>query len=276
MSLSPADMLNELQPIAEPDDQGAPCAPRPAPPAARAARGGGARPPTDKQDTVLASISSCYFRLRRGLALIALLFPVVLWLRAGPGDLRTSISAYYHVAGDGGFLTTRDLFVGVMCAVGAFLYFYKGYSKREMAALNAAGLAALLIGLVPVDYPYDPDHWPSAAGLVHNLASLIFFLAIAYVCLRRSHDTLELIGDEGRRARFGRAYRLLGALMIVAPLTATGLHLLIPKEADQAYWVLAIEVAAIWVFASFWLVKSREIKAIEHQRRGVGLNLRGL
>ena len=270
MSLSPADMLNELQDIAEPDDQAAPSTPPRAPPAPR---GSGACPPADKEHAVLASISSCYFRLRRGLALIALLFPLVLWLRAGPGDLRTSISAYYHVSGDGGFLTTRDLFVGVMCAVGAFLYFYKGYSKREMAALNAAGLAALLIGLVPVDYPYDPDNWPSAAGLVHNFASLIFFLAIAYVCLCRSHDTLELIGDQRRRARFGRAYRLLGALMIVAPLTATALHLLIPREADQAYWVLAIEVAAIWVFASFWLVKSREIRAIERQRREVGLNL---
>lgn len=269
MSLGPADMLNELH-IADPADQDVPAVPWPA---ALAPRGGDACPPVvDKEHAVLASISSCYFRLRRGLALIALLFPVVLWLRAGPADLRTSISAYYHVSGDGGFLTTRDLFVGVMCAVGAFLYFYKGYSKREMLALNAAGLAALLIGLVPVDYPYNPDNWPSAAGLAHNFASLIFFLTIAYVCLCRSHDTLELIGDRRRRAHFGRAYRLLGALMIVAPLTATALHLLIPKEADQAYWVLAIEVAAIWVFASFWLVKSREIRAIERQRREIGLN----
>ena len=226
------------------------------------------RPPVPgKEQAVLASISSCYFRLRRGLALIALLFPILLWLRAGPGELRTSISAYYHVAGDGSFLTTRDLFVGVLCAVGAFLYFYKGYSRREMVALNLAGISALIIALVPVDFPYNPDAWPSPPGLVHNFGSLFFFLAIAYVCLCRSHDTLELIADERRRARFGGVYQLLGALMIVAPLAATGLHLLIPREADEAYWVLAIEVAAIWVFASFWLVKSREIKAIERQLR---------
>jgi hypothetical protein len=155
----------------------------------------------------------------------------------------------------------------VLCAVGAFLYFYKGYSKREMAALNVAGIGAIVIALVPVDYPYNPVGWPSAVGLVHNVASLIFFAAIAYVCLARSHDTLELISDAARRARFNMLYRALGALMILAPLTATILHLLIPKEADEAYWVLAIEVAGIWVFAAFWLVKSREIRAIERQRR---------
>lgn len=224
--------------------------------------------PADRHEAVLASISSCYFRLRRGLALIALLFPLVLWLRAG--ELRTSISAYYHAPADGFFPSTRDLFVGVLCAVGAFLYFYKGYSRREMIALNAGGLAAIVIGLVPVDYPYNPDGWPSAVGLTHNVASLIFFVAIAYVCLARSRDTLSLVEDPERRARFASVYSVLGTLMIAAPATATILHLLIPRAADEAYWVLAIEVAGIWVFAAFWLVKSREIRALEAQRRRRG------
>ncbi len=56
-------------------------------------------------------------------------------------------------------------------------------------------------------------------------------------------------------------------MLVAAPAPATILHLLIPRAADKAYWVLAIEVAGIWVFAAFWLVKSREIRALEEQRR---------
>jgi hypothetical protein len=156
----PEDLLEGLeQPVAgalaDAVHRAAPFAPAHAP-APNVASAPGSR----KEQAVLLSISSSYFRLRRGLALIALVFPILLWLRGGPDELRTSISAYYHAPPDGIFPSTRDLFVGVLCAVGAFLYFYKGYSKRKMAALNAAGIAALVIALVPVDYPYNPDRWP--------------------------------------------------------------------------------------------------------------------
>jgi hypothetical protein len=233
-----------------------------------ASAGGGAGP-------VYESISGSYFLLRRGLAGLAFLFPIALWLLAGPEHLQRSISAYYHFhhVPDGGTSlpgtgAMRDLFVGVLWAIGAFLFFYKGYSKKEDWALDVAGIAAILIALFPMD-------WPAEAGTftntVHFASAVTFFLAIAYVCLFRPGDTLELLKDAERRRWFKRAYGLLGTLMVVLPLSLFALHLLadpldlLAEDADETYVVLAVEWAAIWVFSVYWFVKSREIALIERQ-----------
>lgn len=221
--------------------------------------------PTGDHDAVLAGISSSYFRLRRGLAVITLAFPIVLWLGAGPGDLQGSLSAYYHFARVGigggsafGAGTMRDVFVGVLWTIGSFLFFYRGYSRPENWMLNLAGAAAVAVSLSPMDWPTGSPL--SLHGRIHAAAAVVFFLAIAYVCIVRSGDTLALLPEATRR-RFARRYRILGTLMIAAPLTVVAIHLLAPQPSSPVVW--AIEVAGTWTFAVFWLVKSREIALIE-------------
>jgi hypothetical protein len=216
-----------------------------------------------------ASISASYFTLRRGLAILALIFPVALVVGAGAGHLQASISAYYHFSiahpqtyGAGAM---RDVFVGVLWAIGAFLFFYRGYSTREDRALDVAGVAAVLIATVPMDWPARSLAEPSVRAMIHTAASVIFFLAIAYVCLFRPGDTLALVRDATRRQRFKRGYALLGALMVAIPLGLVALHYVFPVAADHNRLVFFVEAAAIYVFSAFWLVKSREIAAIEKQ-----------
>lgn len=219
--------------------------------------------PPDDRKAILASISSSYFRLRRGLALVAFALPLVLWLGAG-GRLQGSISAYYHyarnpVATGGG--TMRDVFVGALWMIGSFLAFYRGYSRSEDRALNVAGLAALLIAVCPMDWP--PGAAATVAGRIHNGSAVVFFLIIAYVALFRSGDTVALL-DDGAQRRFTAFYRTLGGLMVVLPLGAVALHLLLPNPESRVVW--AVEVSGIYVFAAFWLTKSREIALIERSR----------
>src|SRR4051812_46828069 len=79
----------------------------------------------DDRAAVLASITASYFYLRRGLAALGFAFPLVLWLGADPRHLQTAISAYYHYAPGGsayGGGVMRDLFVGILWAVGAGLF----------------------------------------------------------------------------------------------------------------------------------------------------------
>ncbi len=228
------------------------------------------RDDSDRDDALSDSISASYFLLRRGLALLGFAFPIVLWLGAGPADVQTSISAYYHHDADGplayGMGTMRDVFVGVLWAIGTFLFFYKGYSRAEDWALDVAGLAAVLVALFPMDWPPAADTARTVTAHVHYASAVTFFFAIAFVCLFLSGDTLKLMRDADRRRSFERTYRVLGALMIIVPLVVLLLHYL--SRADRSLVVLLIEIAGIYVFSAFWLVKGREIAILERQRAG--------
>ncbi len=228
-------------------------------------------PPADvsearKRGEVLASITASYFFLRRGLAFLALAFPVALWLLAGFQD---SLSAYYHcsrggcgtVAGTG---AARDVLVGVLWAAGTFLIFYRGYSRREDWALNLAGIAAAGVAFFPADFNRAAGEGRSMIGKLHFTSGLIFFLAIAFVCIFCSGDTLKLLKDEAKRVWFKRLYSGLGMAMVAVPAGVAALHYLLDPP-DRNYAVYGVEVAGLVVFSAYWLFKSKEIALIEEQ-----------
>src|SRR5258705_1028077 len=170
--------------------------------------------PKSLQEHILGT----YFDLRRGIALFGFALPVLLagvgWILGIP--IQGSISAYYHAtaiavscrvtatalpAG-----TLRNEFVGILIAVGAFLFLYRGFSRSENIALNLAGIFSVVVALVPTTWPTcGPDRIT-----VHGTAAVFFFLSIAYVCLFRARDTLSLIEDPNRRAKDGLWYNSLG------------------------------------------------------------------
>jgi hypothetical protein len=222
-----------------------------------------------RENAILKNISASYFLLRRGLAALAFALPILLWLGAGPDHLQGSISAYYHFSAAGdphyGAGTVRDILVGILWAAGAFLFFYKGYSWKEDWALNVAGVAAVCLALFPMDWPSSDTAQPSLVSIAHSVSAVLLFLAMAYVCLFQTGDTLELMEDKARQLKFKRAYAVLGTLMIVLPLTVVALHYLLDSPTGNSSLTFSVEVAGIYVFASFWLVKSSEIAILERQ-----------
>jgi hypothetical protein len=220
---------------------------------------------TEDEDALYRSISVTYHMLRLLMAGVALVFPLALWLRTEPRALLASLSAYYHYddpastaygAGD-----ARDIFVGVLWAVGAALVVYRGYSRREDWALNLAGLCAIAVALFPMDWMAAGQSWTDR---LHYAAALIFFLMIAFVCLAESRTTLALVRDGTRRRALATTYKVLGALMIALPTLAVALHLLSEDRANaKTTWL--VEVSGIEVFALFWAVKSWEIRKIEQE-----------
>jgi hypothetical protein len=207
-----------------------------------------------------------YTNLRVGVALIAFVFPVLLW---GGGEwlkipLQDSMSAYYHATVDG--QSMRNWFVGILFAVGAILYLYKGYSPQESLALNVAGAAAIGIAIFPMEW----DCVDECKITMHGISAVLFFLSVAYVCIFCASDTLLLMKDGVREKRFRMYYRLIGTGLILSPIIAAVLTLLrepilgvsLPKESDpfQSYTFFA-EAVGIWMFASYWLLKSWEISS---------------
>ena len=87
-----------------------------------------------------------YLALRKAVGWIGILLPFVLMtglivLFREKTVLKT-ISLYYHS-------DMRDLFVGALCAIALFLFFYKGYSKWDNRAANLAAFFALGIAFFP-------------------------------------------------------------------------------------------------------------------------------
>ena len=207
-------------------------------------------------------VAATYHSIRTGIALVAIALPFVLWIggawRAGL-PLQQSMSAYYHSA-------MRDVFVGVLCAVGIVLYLYKGFTRLENYALNLAGFFVVGAALVPTQA--DGGASDNSVSL-HGTFAVLFFLCIAYVCIFRASDTLSEVRDAQKRKRYRRAYKTMGLAMVVSPLLAVLLTLLLQPGSEMRSTIFVVETFAVLVFGSYWTVKSFEIKGSKVDRRAI-------
>jgi len=209
-------------------------------------------------------ILGTYFTLRIGIAVVAILFPLILWIGgyfyAGL-QLQDSMSAYYHAATDG--KSMRDWFVGILFAVAIFLYLYKGYSAAENIALNCAGALAVGIAIFPME-------WNCGGACknfsIHGFCAISFFLCIAFVCIRCASDTLGLILDENIKLRYRRRYKLIGLVMIASPAIAFALSVLARQYSSYTFIAEALGILA---FAAYWLTKSRELSITQAEGKAL-------
>ncbi len=207
-----------------------------------------------------AHITATYRALRAGLVALGLALPWVLWIggRLAGDPLQRSMSAYY-------FTPMRDVFVGTLFAVAALLVLYKGYTVIEDRVLDLAGVLLAGVALFHADPPGCGAAGPPVNP--HGVLAVLFFACIAYVGVFRASDTLGLVHDAARAARFRRTDRLLGALMIASPLVAVVLRLALQAPGGGARSLAFFaEATGTTVFAVYWLVKSREIALTDSER----------
>ncbi|WP_103339493.1 DUF998 domain-containing protein [Amycolatopsis sp. CA-126428] len=199
---------------------------------------------TSPQNTLVHS----YLFLRRAIGLIGLALPFVLILGkqlVQGGDLIGSLSGYYYTE-------LRDVLVGAMCAVGVFLLAYYGHDFVDNVASTVAGLGAIGLALFPTAPDHDVTAWDRTAGVLHWVFAAVFFLSLAYFCLRLfPHDGEQPPGT-------GVVYRVCGVvilacLVLIAVTKALGLlPALLP-----ALWLEAVAVEA---FGVAWLVKGQTLE----------------
>lgn len=204
-----------------------------------------------KSDELQNHIFATYLTLRIGVAVIGIGFPFLLWIGGVVLGIpfQDSMSAYYHASADEHSM--RNWFVGLLFAIGALVYLYKGYSRQENYALNFAGAFAIGIAVFPMA-------WPQSSGVsIHGICAVLFFLCIAYVCIFRASDTLHLLKDPVREKRYRMLYRQIGIGMILFPLIALLLTMVFRQFSAYTFFA---EATGIWVFAAYWLLKSRELK----------------
>jgi hypothetical protein len=222
------------------------------------------RPQLSIQDHIIKTYAS----LRLGIGLLAIALPIIL---AGGGSVlygmtpQDSISAYYHafvptellpnvlaISGNG---LMRNWMVGILWAVGVFLILYRGYGRRENIALNIAGVFLIMVAMFPMEWTCGSTCAPVS---IHGISALVFFIAIGYVCIFRSGDTLTQFTNAADRQFYKRCYRIIGLAMWVFPVTVIILNRF-EIHPFGTRTVFFVEVIGIWVFAAYWLLKSYEL-----------------
>ena len=199
-----------------------------------------------QQDSLVHS----YLFLRRAIGFVGVALPVVLvaGVLVTRGEFLDSISGYYYSS-------MRDVFIGAMCAVGAFLLSYRGYDRLDNLTATGAGVAAVGVALFPTTPPDTHSPTQGVVGVVHLVFASVFFLALAYFCL-----VLFTKSDKARpttrKLQRNRVYVVCGWVILACLALIVLVNLLPHTDLHLALW---LESAAILAFGFAWLTKGEAI-----------------
>ena len=197
-----------------------------------------------------------YLAMRQAVGFIGFFLPAALaWgkmLVQSPG-IEESISAYYYTR-------MGDVFVGSLCAIGVFLASSRGYKNdnQDERAGYLAGALAICVALVPTTQPALPKI--DLAGGFHLTFAALFFLTLAYFCLRLFVRTDPNKTPSRRKLQRNIVYRTCGytivaciLLICVAKLPAVER---IVKPGNPVFW---LETIAVMAFGLAWITKGETI-----------------
>jgi hypothetical protein len=199
-----------------------------------------------------------YRALRLAMGIIALSLTVVVTFIAV--ESLASVSASYYS-------NARDVFVGLLFVVSAFLFAYNGHSTTQSVASKFAALAAVCVAVFPTSKSCEESSWVST---VHLTAAVVLFAILIYFCLGPFREkTKGMGGKKGRRAHL---YRGCALVMIGAMLTgAVGTFALtceVRTEIRLIYWVEAIALAA---FGVAWIVAGKLLPPLVDEEEALKL-----
>ena len=204
-----------------------------------------------------------YLTLRKAVGILGFMLPIVLlignMILSECKDVQNSISDYFYTK-------MGYVMVGTLCAVGLFMFCYKGYELKDTIASRVACVFALGIAFFPTTGPdrsttcnflqRNGDHWVST---FHNIFAALFFLTLAYFCLvlfvkTSGHPTK-------RKKERNVVYKICGYI-ILACIVLLFLYFKIDKlqEMLKDYKpILILEALALWAFGISWLTKGEFI-----------------
>ncbi|MFD6072769.1 DUF998 domain-containing protein, partial [Amycolatopsis lurida] len=156
------------------------------------------------------------------------------------------ISGYYYSG-------MRDVWVGVMCAIGVFLLSYRGYGRVDDIAGNIAAVAAVGVALFPTT-PANGDRTDEIAGLLHLGFAAVFFLTLAFFCIVLFTKSDKEIPGARKPAR-NQLYVASGVIMLVCLALIVLCGLVFDEQTKDLYPALWLESVAILAFGVAWLTK---------------------
>ena len=203
-----------------------------------------------------------YYAMRRMVGFIALALPFALaagailaaLLLSGhlPHPLlQRSISDYYYTP-------MRDLYVGSLCAIAAFLACSRGYDVHDEITGYLAGAVTLGVACCP---PFNPrsSYYTSqdfAFGLIHTAFAALMYLMLAYICIFLFRKSSPEKPFTRRKRDRNRIYTASGLIMVACMIAMVGLTIRsIIERRHPSPWLFWCEALANCAFGIAWLTK---------------------
>jgi len=202
-------------------------------------------------------------RIRKAIGYLGISLPIALVILSLIPFFKTSVQnsiSYYY------YTNLREVFTGVLCAVGLFLIRYKGvdnpvFWKNDDKMTNIAGIMALGVALVPTNpqccsekiYTLIP-YCVKLLGWLHYLFAGVFFFILAIMSL-----VIFTIGQKDNKDiplsffNENNIYKIcgIGIIVFAGMIPVCDLLNLFPRS------TLVFEALALIAFGTSWLIKGR-------------------
>ena len=201
-----------------------------------------------KNDYLYVQYTRSYFSLRKAVGLIGMLLPFVLmlgnYLYFGGEVVLPTISQYYHSP-------MRDVFVGGLITMAAFMFFYCGYGKTD----RIFGILAGSLTLGVVFFPTSASA-TSGEGQFHGFFAISLFVVLAVISIfdfPRKRPGMKKGTTDKLQVIFG--------LVMLGCVTATCMYYALRGFVKaEGYFVFITESIALIAFGISWFTEGLDLK----------------
>lgn len=189
-----------------------------------------------------------YLTLRKAVGWTGILLPFTLifgdFLCFGGKSVLGSISIYYYSG-------MRDVFVGAVCAIALFMFFYRGYDAWDRWLTNLVGFFALGVAF----FPTKEHETGTIISTVHFISAAGFFILLACISLFLFTKGVRTT----RKINRNSIYIFCGIAILACILSIFIFLKFIEEEGSESSFVFWIETIALLSFGISWLTKGGSI-----------------
>ncbi len=196
-----------------------------------------------------------YLTLRKLIGLIGLLLPFALviinMLLIRQAEMQGSMSGYYYT-------DVRGILIGSLCAIGVFLFAYRGYDVWDNRLTNLAGICAIGVALFPTA-PVNPSTRARDIGYVHFACAGLLFALLAVIALWQFTKTEPGTDRTVQKRQRDLVYRVCGTVIALCLVLVPIESLVIGAPIQRFRPLFWLEAVAVVAFGVAWLVKGQAI-----------------
>jgi uncharacterized membrane protein len=196
-----------------------------------------------------------YLTLRKFIGVIGILLPFALviihMLLVGRAVMQGSVSGYYYT-------DVRGILVGSLCAIGVFLFAYRGYRSWDDILTNAAGVFAIGVALFPTA-PVNPSPRARDVSYVHFACAGSLLAVLAVIALWQFTQTDPNKERSPQKKKRDVVYRACGIVILLCLVLVPIESLVIGAPIQRFHPLFWLEAVAVVAFGIAWLVKGQAI-----------------